>query len=298
MKTAEFVAYLEKTKKKSDLTVQSYLSDLRQFELFLNTTDPDNFPSDDDSKIDFQLIRLWIMHLSDSNISPRSINRKLSALRSYFRFIEKNDTAFESPMAKIVPPKYTNKKQSYLSQNDIQDLFAEQPDGNDFVQLRNYLILEILYATGIRQAELLRLHEQDIDLDYKTLKIHGKGNKERFVPINAKIIEGLIKYNDLKHRLNIKEGHLMVNQDGCIMSKMQLYSMIHKRLDGYNISKRSAHVFRHTCATHLTENGADIVNVKNLLGHANLSATEIYTHPSIEKLKQEYKKTFGKKFNN
>ena len=144
----------------------------------------------------------------------------------------------------------------------------------------------------------MAIEEKDISFEKKQLRILGKGNKERIIPIDSKLITDIIKYIDLKHRYNISESKLMVTKDGKPLSKYQLYALVHKLLENINVSERSAHIFRHTCATHLVNEGADIVNVKNLLGHSSLKATEVYTHTTVEQLKKEYKRSFEQNFNN
>lgn len=200
-------------------------------------------------------------------------------------------------MLKIIPPKTVMRKISSLSKDDMQKLLYKRPNEEDFTQMRNFLIIEILYATGIRQAELLGIDKNDIYFQNKQLRVIGKGNKERIIPIESKLIDDIVKYIDLKHRYNIKESKLMVTDKGKPLSKYQLYSIVHKLLENYNVTERSPHIFRHTCATHLMSNGADIVNVKNLLGHRSITATEVYTHTTIEELKKEYKNSFEQNFN-
>ena len=298
MKTEEFLKYLKLHRNYSDLTVQSYESDLRQFEEFLFKDDNRPLDRDDDSLISVNVVRSWIMTMTENGITSRSINRKISALKSYFKWVQQNDTEFKNPMLKIIPPKMSKRKLSALSKDDIAGLLSARPDGSDFDAFRNFLITEILYATGIRQAELLAIEEKDISFENKQLRILGKGNKERIIPIDSKLITDIIKYLDLKHRYNISESKLMVTKDGKPLSKYQLYALVHKLLENINVSERSAHIFRHTCATHLVNEGADIVNVKNLLGHSSLKATEVYTHTTVEQLKKEYKRSFEQNFNN
>lgn len=173
-----------------------------------------------------------------------------------------------------------------MTEDDTEKLFSIKPNEEDFNEMRNYLILELLYSTGMRQAELLSLKETDINYNKDYLNVIGKGNKERIIPIGKKIITDLTKYIDFKRRLNISETALMVNKDGRKLSKYQLYSIVHKKLENYDVSEKSPHEFRHTCATHLVKEGADIINVKNLLGHTSLSATEVYINTTIEELKK------------
>ncbi|MBR1774701.1 MAG: tyrosine-type recombinase/integrase [Bacteroidales bacterium] len=292
MKIQEFLKYLKHKRNYSDLTVQSYESDLLQFENFLVKDDNDFSVLQDDNLISVNAVRSWIMTLSEQGISARSINRKISSLKSYFKWCEMFDTEFKNPMLKIIPPKTKKRKLASLSNDDISSLLSLQPNANNFDDFRNFLIIEILYATGIRQAELLNIEEKDISFTNKQLRVLGKGNKERIIPIEEKLIDSITQFIDLKRRYNIKESRLIVSSTGKPISKYQLYSIVHRLLENYNVSERSAHIFRHTCATHLVGEGADIVNVKNLLGHSSLKATEVYTHTTIEQLKSEYKKKY------
>lgn len=289
MKKEEFLTYLKRQRKLSDYTIRSYGIDLAQFEQELKRlNDGNEFEGEPDAK----LIRIWLMDLADGSISNRSINRKISALRTYFHYIEKQDPSFNNPMTKIVAPKMAKRKPSFLFESDMDKLLNEVVDEEDFVCFRNYLIIEILYATGIRRSELLSIEDKDINLYSNAIKIFGKGKKERIVPFGTKLKEDLIKYIEHKKRLNIKESLLITDKDGKPMSQGKLYTMVHKKLQEYNISEKSPHVFRHTCATHLLNQGAEINNVKNLLGHSSLAATEVYAHTTIEQLKNEYKNSF------
>jgi len=297
MQIDNFLTYLRLNRHYSELTIRSYRIDLLQFEKFLTLDDTDKSILEDDKLISTNAIRSWIMTLTETKITARSINRKISSLRAYFRWVEMNDLDFENPMTKIINPKISYRKMSALTEIDMQFLLNNQANEEDFISFRNYLIIVLLYATGIRQAELLSIKENDISLTLKQIRIVGKGNKERIIPIRDTIIEKITKYIALKRRYNIKEIALFTDEKGNKLSKFQLYSMIHKLLENIAISERSAHVFRHTCASHLVNNGADIVNVKNLLGHKSIQATEVYTHTTIEELKKEYKRSFEHNFN-
>ena len=289
MRIQEFLTYLDKQERCSKHTIKAYSIDLGQFEQELaRVCEGDT----SDESINSNIVRVWIMDLSEQGISNRSINRKITALRTYFHYLEKIDENIVNPMSKIIAPKIPKRKMSFISKDDMQNILDEKYDENDFISLRNYLIIEILYSTGIRRAELIGLKETDISFSNYCFKVLGKRKKERIVPINQKIVDDLIKYIDLKHRLNIKEEFLFVDEHGKVFNDGQLYYMIHKKLLSCSVEKKSPHVFRHTCATHLIDNGADINNVKNLLGHASIIATEKYIHTTIEQLKKEYNNAF------
>jgi integrase/recombinase XerC len=288
VKKAEFLKYLKQEKNYSNYTITSYGIDLTQFEEFLNRI----YENEQDKEINAKIIRVWIMELSEKGISSRSIDRKIVALRSYFRFVEKEDKDFINPMPKIIAPKMSKRKPVFIFEDDMQRLLNEKFKEDDFIELRNHMIIEILYATGMRRGEILGLKDDDINFYNKEIKVFGKRSKERIIPIGDELIDTITKYIDFKRRCELRKDVFLVNKDNREMSKKQLYDMVEKKLIGVNISKRSPHVFRHTCATHLLNEGADINNVKNLLGHSSLSATEVYTHTTIEELKKEYKRSF------
>lgn len=289
MRIQEFLTYLERQKNFSKHTIKAYSIDLLQFEQELaRICEGDT----SDESIKTNIVRVWIMDLSEKGVSNRSINRKISALRTYFNYLEKQDEKIINPMPKIIAPKIPQRKMSFISKDDMQELLNEDYDTTNLIELRNHIIIEILYCTGIRQAELLGIKEKDISFSNYSFKVLGKRRKERIVIINQKIVDDLIKYIDLKHRLNIKEEFLFVDKKGKALSENQLYNMIHKKLLVYSVEKKSPHVFRHTCATHLIDNGAEINNVKNLLGHVSITTTEKYIHTTIEQLKEEYKNAF------
>lgn len=297
MQIDNFLTYLRLNRHYSELTIQSYRTDLLQFEIFLTQDDNDKSVLENDNLISTNAIRSWIMTLTESKITTRSINRKISSLRAYFRWIELNDLDFENPTLKIINPKTSYRKMSAIPENDMQTLLDNLRNEEDFIAFRNYLIILLLYVTGIRQAELLSIKEGDISLMLRQIRIIGKGNKERIIPLGEEIISKITKYIDLKRRYNIEETTLFTDEKGKRLSKFQLYSMVHKLLENIAVSERSPHVFRHTCATHLVNEGANIMNVKSLLGHSSIQATEVYTHTTIEELKKEYKRSFDHNFN-
>lgn len=291
MKTKEFLEYLKKERNYSDYTITSYSIDLKQFEDFLNKI----YENEQNKEINAKIIRVWLMNLNENGLSNRSIDRKIAALRAYFKYIEKDDKDFINPMLKIIAPKPSKRKPIFIFEDDIQQLFDNKPNEDDFISVRNYLIVEIFYATGMRRGELLPLKHSDISFIHNEIKVFGKGRKERIIPIGEELVKDITKYIDFKKRLCLRNDVFLVNKDNTKMSMGQLYCVVKKMLECINIQKRSPHVFRHTCATHLLNEGADINNVKNLLGHTSLAATEVYTHTTIEELKKEYKRSFPKK---
>lgn len=289
MEIENFLTYLRKNKNASKHTITAYASDLHQFEQHLSYLCQGETA---DENIDLNVIRVWIMDMADKGITNRSIARKLTALRTYFFYKETMDKDTKNPMNKVVAPKIAKRKMSFISKQEIKKLLSEQCNEDDFLSLRDKLIIELLYATGVRRSELVNIKQADISFERECIKVMGKRKKERIVPVNKKIVGDLIKYIDLKQRLNIKETVLFVDKKGKPMSVNSLYYMVHKKLEDYDVNKKSPHVFRHTCATHLVGNGAELNNVKTLMGHASVATTELYAHTTLEQLKQEYKKAF------
>lgn len=285
MQISTFLKYLQFQKKYSGHTVVAYENDLTSFELFYNG----NFDSASDNPT-FSDIRKWIVSLSENKISARSINRKISALRAYFNFLIRNGELTENPTDRIIGPKMPKKLPNFIEQDKIEMLNNRDLFGNDFTGCRNMLIIELLYGTGIRRAELISLKENNVDTAKCQIKVLGKRNKERLIPFPKPILPLIFEYQQFKKEIESGTEHFLITDKG-----ESLYpKLIHRVVSFYlgmvsTAEKKSPHVLRHTFATHLLNNGADINAIKELLGHSNLSATQIYTHTSFEKLNQVYK---------
>jgi integrase/recombinase XerC len=285
MQTIAFLKYLKYQKKYSEHTLNAYENDLNSFEFFYkkNSDSEENVPT-------FRHIRKWIVFLSENKISSRSVNRKISALRSYFNFLIKTGKITENPTDKIVKPKTIKKIPNFIEQEKIEKLNNREIFGNDFNGCRNMLIIELLYGTGIRRAELISLKEKNVDIVKCQIKVLGKRNKERIIPFPRPILPIISEYFRLKSEIKSVVENFLITQKG-----EQLYpNLIQRVVTTYlgmitTAEKKSPHVLRHTYATHLLNNGADINAIKELLGHSNLSATQIYTHTSFEKLNKVYK---------
>lgn len=281
------IEYLEKEKKYSPLTVKAYYNDIVSFQLFLN----ESHDSCKLEEVNYPLIRSWIVQLSDSEIAPTSINRKMASLKSFYKFLLKTKQIEINPFVKHKSLKTPKQVQIPFSEKEIKLLFETQFLETDFDSIRNRLVVELLYSTGIRRAELINLELNAIDFYGKTIKVLGKRNKERIVPLLSLTLEIVTLY--LKKR---KELEIIVNNEKLILSKKGnkiSETFVYRLINDYfsTVSekvKKSPHVLRHSFATHLLNNGADLNSVKELLGHASLSSTQIYTHSSLSELKKVY----------
>jgi len=231
------------------------------------------------------MVRNWIAHLLSNNISARSVNRKITTLKTYFRFLMREDAIKLNPMQKIIAPKTSKRLAVFVEEIKMEKLFNEIDFGEGVLAARDRLILELFYFTGIRLSELVSLKKSDIDFSKSTIRVLGKRNKERLIPVTLYILDKIKALN-----LSNISTFLFVSKKGEQISTKQVYRLVNKYLGLVtSLDKKSPHILRHTFATHMLNNGADINAVKELLGHANLSATEIYTHNTIEKLKTVYK---------
>ena len=281
MHKEKFLHYLLHEKRYSQHTIKSYETDLQQFFLFL----ADEFQVLSAKKVTFQLVRSWIATLLNNNISSRSVNRKITTLKTYFRFLINEDVISISPMQKIIGPKTPKKLAVFVEEIKMEELFSKVEFGEGDVAERDRLILELFYFTGIRLSELVNLKKLDIDFSNSTIRVLGKRNKERLIPITPYILDKIKTANKSN-----KSVFLFVSKKGTQISAKQVYRLVKKYLGMVtSLDKKSPHILRHTFATHMLNNGADINAVKELLGHTSLSATEVYTHNTIEKLKTVYK---------
>lgn len=289
----KFIQYLHYEKRYSIHTIKSYQNDLEQFHFFINKTYQDKSIE----SISHAHIRSWMVELVENNISSKSINRKISTLRSYFNFLMKNDLVQKNPTLKIVAPKVAKKLPEFVQEKNMALLFDIIIDG-DYEEFRNRLIVEFFYSTGIRRIELINIEDNDIDKANKVVKVLGKGNKERIIPLSSDFIFKIEKYIVLRNEHfegRLSSDTLFVSNKGVKMYPKLVYNIVKSYLSTITTAKKkSPHILRHTFATHMMNQGADLNAVKELLGHANLAATQIYTHNSIEKLKEVYKKAHPK----
>lgn len=286
-----FLAYIQFEKRYSSLTVTAYRTDLEQFFGYLSQS----YQTDDITCADHLIIRSWLVSMVEKGITSRSINRKLTVLKSFYRFLLREGVVDTNPMRKVTPPKTAHRLPVFVEKDQMSLLFDEVGFEPGFPGLRDRMVMEMFYITGMRLTELVNLKETDIDFHYDTIKVLGKRNKERLIPFSAKFRICLKRYMDEKH-INFGENeYLFLTNKGTKVYPKMIYLTV-KRYLGLvtTLKKRSPHVLRHTFATHLLNNGAELNAVKELLGHANLSATQVYTHNTIEKLKRIYNQAHPK----
>lgn len=288
-----FLNYLKFQKRYSPHTIVSYQTDLVAFFDFMELT----FGKIDLPDIKPAYVRTWLASLKEAGMEAKSINRKISALKSFFKYLLKEQSILVSPMGSIISPKVSKRLPQFVDNTDIKTLFQYVEFPNNWAGKTDRLLLQLLYNTGIRQAELISLKENHVDHFKSTIKVLGKGNKERIIPVSKELSEFLKGYIMEKREVfqNYNEEVLLVNKIGKKLYPKYVYNTVKKYLlQITTISKKSPHVLRHTFATHLMNNGADLNAVKELLGHSSLAATQIYTHNSIDKLKDIYKKAHPK----
>jgi len=282
MRKEKFLDYLKFEKRYSDHTIVSYNTDLSQFQTFLLI----EFNVNILNEIHHQLIRSWISSLLESGISARSVNRKITTLKSYFKYLVQQDVLEENPMRKIVSPKNSKKLPVFVEKSKMDMLLNEIKFPEGFKGDRDKLIIDVFYMTGVRLSELINIKVSDIDFVNNQLKVLGKRNKERLIPITNTLLNR-IKIFSKKNSIN---KFLFTNFEGISLSSKQVYNLVNKYIGMVtSLDKKSPHILRHTFATHMLNNGADINAIKEILGHSNLSATQIYTHNTIDRLKSIYK---------
>ncbi len=282
-----FLKYLQYERRYSPHTIEAYKNDLSKLEAFLAPDDPGGVSLENANASD---LRAWIYQLREEGNDPRSINRRIATLRSFYKFLLRNGTLTQDPSQRLRALKTSKKLPEFVNENDMVRMLDQVFFEDSFEGSRDRLILELLYGTGIRLSELLGTKATDIDIPEGTIRVLGKRNKERVIPI-AKTLGNLInEYYDKRSREGIKESpYLIVTREGDKGYPMMVYRTVRKYLDLFTtLDKRSPHVLRHTFATHLVNKGAELNAVKDLLGHANLAATQVYTHNTFEKLKAVY----------
>ena len=282
-----FIRYIQTEKRYSLHTVNAYKKDLLQYMEYVTQ----KYDIDDLLSVEIPIIRSYIVDLKDAGMENRSINRKISTLRSFYSFYLREKEIKVTPMTGIKSLKQPKELAKFVPEHDIDNISFD--DNDDFETRRNEIIFEILYQTGIRQAELRNIKDADVDNVSQYIKVLGKRNKERIIPVGEGLLKIIENYKRLRNEQfpNRDSVILVVDNKGKQASSKFIYDVVHKMLDGTTtIEQKSPHVLRHTFATHLLNRGADIRAIQKLLGHSSLSSTQIYTHNTIEKLKDVYQK--------
>jgi integrase/recombinase XerC len=283
----EFLQYIQYVKHYSPHTVLSYQTDLEQFFSFCSTEN-----IHDEQVIDHHHIRGWIVDLMERGNSPRTTNRKISSLKAYFRYLLKEGIVVVNPMAKVLSPRTEKRLPAFVNESQMDHLLDDIGFGDDFIGFRDRLIIETFYNTGTRRSELINLKVSDVDFAQQSMKVLGKRNKERIIPLSRDFSSLLEKYYALREVTfpgNSIEWMFLTSKGEKLYPRL-VYRVVNRYLSLVTTAdKKSPHVLRHTFATHMLNKGADLNAIKELLGHANLSATEVYTHNTFEKLKSVYK---------
>ncbi len=289
MPVSAFISYLRLEKNYSEHTIKAYEKDIGTFADFCK----EDYNEQNLEKVSYPLIRNWIVALSDKGVSNRTINRKISSLQAYYKFLLKVGDITISPLMKHRALKTNKKIEVPFSEMEMETILSEIPFDDDFEGERDKLIIELLYTTGMRRAELVNLKVQDVNFSGQVLKVLGKRNKERILPLLPATTEQIKKYlirrNELKGAMD--SSHLLLTKEGLKIYETLVYRTINKYFSLVSPKvKKSPHILRHTFATHLLNRGADLNSVKELLGHSSLASTQVYTHNSIAELKKVHQK--------
>lgn len=290
MLTNEFISYLQAEKRFSALTVEAYQRDMAQFAGYLKA----EYELEDLTQVEKPMVKSYIVRMKEKGLVNRSINRKISTLRTFYKYCLRENLMEKSPMTGIKALKLPKTLVKFVSEGDINKVsFGDEAD---FPTCRDRLLFELLYQTGMRQAELRGLQDGDVDRSGMLLKVHGKRNKDRFVPLSREMVNMIAQYQTLRDAtFPTKADNLMLNDRGEAMTPSFVYNKVHHMLEGVtSLKQKSPHVLRHTFATHLLDEGASLVAIQKLLGHEDLATTQIYAHNTIEQLKKIHKQAHPK----
>ncbi|VXD18985.1 tyrosine-type recombinase/integrase [Marinoscillum sp. 108] len=280
-----FLKYLRFEKRYSEHTLTAYRKDLTQLEIFLS----EEFETSDFKEVQHAHLRNWMVNLMESGLEPKSVNRKMASVKAFYKFLLAREYVASNPTGRLKSLKVDKKLPSFVRESEMITLLDQIEFSRDFFGARDRLILELLYATGIRLTELINLSDPDVNLYQGSIKVLGKRNKERVIPMAEFIVKSIKEYQQLRNAEFGFCDYLFVTDSGNKLYPMMVYRIVKKYLDQVTtIAKRSPHVLRHTFATHLLNKGADLNAVKDLLGHTSLAATQVYTHNSMEKLKSVF----------
>lgn len=281
----QFCDYIQHQKRYSQHTVNAYQKDLNQFCQFASQT----YELNNWKEISSTIIRSWIVSLLEEGNSPTTINRKISSLKSLYKYLLKDKAVQKNPLLKVVVPKTSKRLPVFINETEVTQLFSQVIFDDDFEGFRDRLVLELFYLSGMRLSELVNLKMNDINTYNLTVKVLGKRNKERIIPITQQFVDNYKKYLNYREEISPKSNYIFLTEKGDKIYEKLVYRLVNKYLSLVTTAdKKSPHVIRHTFATHMLNNGADLNTIKEILGHASLSATQVYTHNTIEKLKNIY----------
>ncbi len=280
----DFLKYLQAELRYAGHTIKAYKNDLTQFHAFCQETGHEGMD------LHFKTIRSWVVKLMDKGYSSRTVHRKLTSLGSYCKYLIKEGELESNPLDKVLKPRLNQRVPAFVEETKMEHLLNDFEFGDDFTGIRNRLVLDLLYQTGMRRSELIGLRTGSINKEELSLKVRGKRDKERIIPLNKGLVEALEKYlEQRKEVVGPGEDHLIVTQKGLPAYDKLIFRIVEKYLAMVTtLDKKSPHVLRHTFATHMLNRGADLNAIKELLGHASLSATQVYTHNTYKKLKSIY----------
>ena len=283
----EFIHYLQYERGYSACTLEAYSKDLSQFVEYVKAYREGKF---DPAEVDADLVRNWIVFLMDENHSPRTVSRKLSSLKSFFKFLRKVGRIQLDPTRLVRAPKCSKPLPCFVKDKDMESLLDSEDFGEDFDGVRDRLVMEMLYVTGMRRSELVGVREADIDYGAMVIKVTGKRNKQRLIPFAEGLKDLMLAYEKVRDQKGMERNEwFLVNRSGRPLSTASVYNIVRKYLSNIPLlAKRSPHVLRHSFATSMLNNGAELTAVKDLLGHSSLASTSVYTHTTFEELKKVY----------
>lgn len=284
----KYISYLRYEKNYSSHTEISYSTDLMQFDAYVSQ----NYPEYTLATVDGDIVRAWVMSLMDHQNNARSVNRKLSSLKSFYRYLQRIGELKVNPMKRITGPKTKKPIPAFINYNEMEKVLDVEVADDDYEAFRDKVILELFYVTGMRRAELIGLKDVDVDFITGNIRVTGKRNKQRIIPISKSTLDLLSRYLEIRQaEFENQTDTFFVKKDGDSIYPMLVHRVVTSHLQWIpTLSKASPHVLRHSFATGMLNNGADINAVKELLGHSSLASTEIYTHTSFDELKKIYNK--------
>jgi len=286
-----FLAYLQFEKRYSIHTITAYSNDLIQFFDFIET----QYEGMPFTQLTGTMVRSWLASMKEVEMTGKTLNRKISSLKSFFKYQIQQGQLVKSPMETVISPKISKRLPVFVAENDMEQMLLNLSFAEGWKGLTEKMVIQLFYATGMRLSELIQCKENQLDISKRVIKVVGKGNKERILPISPELAMALKKYIAEKPTEAIGNSHLFVTEKGKALQPRAVYTFVKFHLSQVTtLQKKSPHVLRHSFATHLMNNGADLNAVKELLGHSSLAATQVYTHNTIEKLKEVFSKAHPK----